>query len=76
MRGLALRRLPAAHVAVGAVVLVLGGAVWTLGALQARRRSRPDHARERAEAADLWPIAIGTAVVGVAAFLLGAFFPG
>jgi putative membrane protein len=76
MRGLALRGLSPAHVGVGAVVLVLGGAVWALGALQARRRSRLDHGRERAEATDLLPIAIGTAAVGVAAFILGAFFPG
>ena len=73
-RGLALPRLSIAHVAVGAVVLVLGGAVWGLGAIQARRRSRLGHARERAEARDLLPIAIGTAAVGITAFLLAAFF--
>ena len=75
-RGLALSHLSPSHVAVGAVVLVLGGAVWALGGVQARRRSRPGHARERAEAVDLLPIAIGTAAVGVAAFTLGLFFPG
>jgi uncharacterized membrane protein YidH (DUF202 family) len=76
MRGLALPGLSSARVAVGAIVLVLGGAVWALGALQAGRRSRPDHARERADARDLLPIAIGSAAVGVAAFIIAAFFPG
>jgi putative membrane protein len=75
-RGLALPHLSRAHVAVGAVVLVLGAAVWVLGTIQARRRSRRGHARQRADAGDLLPIAIGTAMVGVAAFVLGAFFPG
>jgi putative membrane protein len=72
-RGLALPRLSTAHVAVGAVVLVLGGAVWALGAIQARRRSRLGHAREPADARDLLPIAI--AAVGITAFMLAAFFP-
>ena len=76
MRGLALSHLSAAHVAVGAVVLALGGGVWALGGIQARRRSLAVHARQRAEAIDLLPIAIGTAAVGVAAFTLGLFFPG
>jgi len=76
VRGLALPYLSQTYVGVGAVVLVLGGGVWALGGIQARRRVRAGHARARADSTDLMPIAIGTAFVGVAAFILGAFFPG
>lgn len=61
--------------AVGATVLVLGVVVWVLGAWQARRRSGPGRTRRVARPADLLPVAIGTAVVGIAAFVLGLFFP-
>jgi uncharacterized membrane protein YidH (DUF202 family) len=76
MRGLARPHLSHAVLAAGVLVLVLGGAVWALGGIQARRRVTHDRARSRADVADLMPIAIGTATVGVAAFILGAFFPG
>jgi len=75
MRGLARPHLSHANVAVGVVVLVLGSAVWALGGILARRRVRVDRGRARADATDLVPIAIGTAAVGIAAFILGAFFP-
>lgn len=63
------------RVAVGAVILVLGAVVWALGAWQARRRAAPGLARPVARPRDLWPVAAGTAAVGVAAFVLGLFFP-
>ena len=76
MRGLSLPHLSEAHLAVGITILALGAVVWLLGGLQARRRARAGHVRERASTADLAPIAFGTAAVGVAAFVLGAFYPG
>jgi len=63
------------RVAIGTAILVLGGFTWLLGAWQARRRSRPGTARAVASPRDLFPVAFGTAAVGVAAFLLGLFFP-
>jgi putative membrane protein len=66
--------LSARHV-VGVVILVLGGLTSALGSFQARRRSRPT-ARAVAAAGDLLPVALGTAGVGVAAFLIAAVYPG
>jgi putative membrane protein len=64
-----------AHHAVGVVVLVLGGLTSAFGAVQARRRSRPT-ARPVATSRDLLPVAVGTAGVGAAAFLIAAVYPG
>ena len=64
-----------ARVAIGSTILVLGGLVWILGAWQARRRRAPGTRRRTARPADLWPVAIGTATIGIAAFALGLFFP-
>lgn len=64
-----------ARVGIGTLILVLGGAVWILGAWQAHRRRAPGLARRTARPADLRPVAWGTAAVGVAAFALGLFFP-
>jgi uncharacterized membrane protein YidH (DUF202 family) len=75
-RGLRFPVAEPAHVVIGVVILVLGGFTWMSGGWQARRRARGGHAREAATAADLRPVAIGTAAVGVAAFVLAAFFPG
>ena len=75
MRGLGHANLVPARTAVGVSVLTLGLAAWIVGGVQARRRSRAGHARQRATAADLLPVVIGTVVVGVAAFVLAAFFP-
>lgn len=75
-RGLSHPSLERANVAIGVVILLLGGFTWTLGGWQARRRSRPGHLRERATSTDLLPVALGTAGVGVAAFVLATFFPG
>ena len=63
------------RIGVGAAILVLGGVVWALGAWQANRRARPGRVRRVATRGDLLPVAAGTAVVGVAAFLLGLFVP-
>ena len=57
----------------GLVVLGLGLAVFLLGARQAARRAR--HlalGRPTAELADLWPVALGTAVVALAALAVVA----
>lgn len=63
------------RLAVGSTILVLGFVVWVLGAWQARHRAAPGLARPVARPRDLLPIAAGTATVGVAAFVLGLFFP-
>jgi hypothetical protein len=65
----------ARHV-VGAVILVLGGFTRAMGAYEARRRSRPGLARRVATRRNLFPVAVGTAGVGFAAFVLAAFYPG
>ena len=63
------------RIGVGAAILVLGAFTWLLGAWQARRRSGAGLARVVARPRDLFPVAAGTAAVGIAAFLLGLFFP-
>lgn len=60
----------------GVAVLVLGGAVWLAGIPFARVRANPGGRRAVARPAELAPLAFGTAVVGVAAFMLGLLFPG
>jgi putative membrane protein len=67
--------LSARHV-VGVVILVLGGFTWAMGAYEARRRSRPGLARPTATRRDLFPVALGTTAVGLAAFVLAALYPG
>lgn len=64
-----------ARIAIGSIVLVLGGLVWILGAWQARRRRAPGLRRRPARPSDLLPVSLGTAAIGVAAFALGLFFP-
>jgi uncharacterized membrane protein YidH (DUF202 family) len=75
MRGLTLAGLPRPQVAVGAVILGLGVATYALAAWHAQRRLRPGRTDVAATAADLLPVAVGIAIVGVAAFVLGALFP-
>ena len=64
------------HAWIGIVVLLLGGLVWLAGIPLARARARSVGVRRVATFTDLAPLAFGTAVVGVAAFVIGAFFPG
>lgn len=65
----------ARHV-VGALILVLGGITWILGAYTAKRRSRPTRARTVATRQDLLPVSLGTTLVGAAIFVLAALYPG
>lgn len=60
--------------AVGVTMLVLGGLVWLCGLPLARRREEPG-GRRPARAVELAPLAVGTAIVGVAALVIGALFP-
>ena len=64
-----------ARIGVGAAILILGAFTWILGAWQARRRAGAGLARAVARPRDLFPVAAGTAAVGIAAFVLGLFFP-
>ena len=59
----------------GIVMLLLGGAVWLAGLPFARLRANGGARRSVARAAELAPLAFGTAVVGAAALTLGLLFP-
>jgi uncharacterized membrane protein YidH (DUF202 family) len=64
------------HPLTGAALLVLGGLVWLSGLpLARRRRGRDGRARRPAMFRDLAPVACGSALVGVAAFVIAALFP-
>jgi uncharacterized membrane protein YidH (DUF202 family) len=67
----------AARPVVGASLLVLGAVVWLTGLPLARQRSRAASgmldARRPARQRELAPVAVGTAVVGLAALVLAAF---
>jgi uncharacterized membrane protein YidH (DUF202 family) len=73
IRGIARPPLTAGRVAVGLVILALGAFTWALGSWRVHR-SRTRGART-ATPADLLPISLGVALVGIAAFVVGAFFP-
>jgi uncharacterized membrane protein YidH (DUF202 family) len=75
MRGLTLNGLPRSDVAVGAVILGLGMTSYLLAGWHARRRLAPERAQRPARPSDLLPLAGGIAAIGVAAFVLGVFFP-
>ena len=66
------------HPVTGVVLLVLGGVVWLAGIPLARARAAATRRGERPSASlrDLAPVACGTAVVGIAAIVIAAFFPG
>ncbi len=66
------------HPVTGVVLLALGGIVWLAGVPLARVRATASAvgARPVARWRDLAPVAFGTAVVGVAALVIAAFFPG
>jgi uncharacterized membrane protein YidH (DUF202 family) len=73
MRGLADTPLTRRDVAVGGCILALGVLTWALGSWHThRRRTR---GANRTAAADLLPITVGVAFVGVAAFVLAAVAP-
>ena len=74
-RGFTIGHPTPGRIGVGVAILVLGGLTWMLGAWQARRRAGAGLARVVARPRDLFPVAAGTAAVGIAAFLLGLFFP-
>jgi uncharacterized membrane protein YidH (DUF202 family) len=76
MRGLSLSGFRIRDVAVGGVILGLGVTTYLLAGWHAHRRLRPGRSETRATARDLFPMALGVATVGVAAFFLGLFFPG
>jgi len=76
IRGFTLNGLDAGNVAVGAVILVLGVGTYLVAAWHAHRRLRRGRRETVATTSDLLPVAVGIAAVGVAAFLLGLFFPG
>ena len=66
------------HPVTGLVLLLLGGVVWLTGVPLARARAAATQrgGRPRAQMRDLAPVAFGTAVVGIAAIVIGVFFPG
>ncbi|MBX3285445.1 MAG: DUF202 domain-containing protein [Actinobacteria bacterium] len=66
------------HPVAGVAVLVLGGVVWASGLPYARLRAHATRQGRRgvARRRELLPMAAATAIVGVAAFVIGAFLPG
>ena len=75
MRGLTAAELSRSDVAVGAVILGLGLASYLLAGWHARRRLAAHRVDQPARPVDLWPLAAGVAIIGLAAFVLGLFFP-
>ena len=73
LRGMARPPLTTGNVAVGATILALGAFTFALGSW------RLHHARargtRRATSAELLPISLGVALVGVAAFAIAAILP-
>ena len=71
-------RITDGHPVTGAVLLALGGVVWLAGVPLARRRGAATRmgVRPAARHRDLAPVAYGTVLVGVAALVIAAFFPG
>ncbi len=66
-----------AHPAAGMAVLALGALVWAAGLPYARARAHATRQGCRAVARrrELLPMAAGSAIVGVAAFVIAAFLP-
>jgi len=73
LRGMARPPLDAGDVAIGTCVLALGAAVWLLGFWHARQTRARTH--RPTSASDLVPVTIGVSLVGLAAFIVAAFFP-
>jgi uncharacterized membrane protein YidH (DUF202 family) len=74
-RGLTLNGFQRSDIEVGVVILGLGLASYLLAAFQNRRRITHWGADRPARPADLLPLAIGVAIIGAAAFVLGLLFP-
>ena len=66
------------HPAVGVALLALGGLVWLSGLPYARIQAHATRigGRRPATARQLAPMAVGAAMVGVAAFFIATFFSG
>ena len=75
MRGFTLNGFERSDVAVGAVVLGLGFLSYLVAAWHARRRLGGRGPERPARPRDLIPLAAGVTTIGVAAFVLGLFFP-
>jgi uncharacterized membrane protein YidH (DUF202 family) len=75
MRGLTLNGFERSDIAVGATILGLGVLSYLLSGWHAHRRLAPGRTPRPARPADLLPLAVGVAVIGVAAFVLGLLFP-
>ena len=73
MRGLAKPLVVTQNLALGACVLGLGAFVWSLGAWHAKRVTRL--ANRPTRTADLVPVAVGVALVGIVAFIVAARLP-
>jgi uncharacterized membrane protein YidH (DUF202 family) len=73
LRGMARTPLSSGDIATGVCILALGAAVWVLGAWHMRRVRARSH--RPTSASDLVPVTIGVGLVGVAAFVVAAFFP-
>ena len=61
----------------GVVLLVVGGLAWAIGLPYARARARGDERGDRhvATAEELFPLALGTTLVGVAALVIELVLP-
>jgi len=66
-----------AHPLAGALILGFGGLVWLCGLPYARARALASrtHQRHRATAAELAPLAFGTAAVGIAGLVIDLVLP-
>jgi uncharacterized membrane protein YidH (DUF202 family) len=61
----------------GVVLLILGGLAWAIGLPYARARAIGDERGDRhvATAQELFPLALGTSLVGLAALVIELFLP-
>jgi uncharacterized membrane protein YidH (DUF202 family) len=69
-------KVTSGHPLTGIVLLMLGGLVWLAGVPLARARAAHPDARPAARQHELAIVAVGSAMVGAAAFVIAVFFPG
>jgi uncharacterized membrane protein YidH (DUF202 family) len=74
-RGLTLNGFERSDMELGVVILGLGLASYLLAAFHNRRRILHGGADRPARPADLLPLAVGVAIIGASAFVLGLLFP-